>query len=110
MGALSTCPPTPTPTATPPQNPIQGDINCANGVNQDDFFLLLQFAAALSNGVTPESCPDLGDPEPLSGFPWGDVNCDNLVNITDALYVVGFKAGIALPQPLGCTPIGSAIT
>lgn len=100
-----------TPTGTPPVNPTQGDINCLDGVDDVDAWLLLLFAAGLDDGETPGSCLDLGDPESNSGFPWGDVNCDNAVNAIDALYLVAYEAGVVLPPAAGnCFPIGNMMT
>jgi hypothetical protein len=86
-------------------------VNCDGNVLENDAVLLLAFAALLSDGVTPGACPDIGDPESISGFDWGDVNCDGLVNAEDALYDLAYRAGIALPQNAqNCFSIGSLIT
>jgi CSLREA domain-containing protein len=103
-----TPPPTPTPTATP-SGLTQGDVNCDNQVNQDDFFFLLQFAAEIIDGTTPGACPDLGSALPAGGIPdfWGDVNCDDAVNAVDALHVLAFP-DIELPHP-DCRDIGQSL-
>jgi hypothetical protein len=102
---------TPTPTPTGSATHKQGDFNCDGAVNETDYDFLLLYVAGLNSGVTPGSCPNLGDPEATSGFPWGDVNCDGHVDLIDVLYIVAFKAGISLPLVAGnCFPIGQAMT
>lgn len=100
----------PTPTATAGPARTQGDVNCLDGVTYDDVWLLLEYAAALIDGVTPGTCLDLGDPESNSGFPWGDLNCDGAVNAIDALHIVAFQAGIFLPVEGDCIAIGDPMT
>jgi hypothetical protein len=99
---------TPTPTQGPPQT--QGDINCVNGVNQDDILLLIRYAAGIISGNTPGNCLDIGDPQSSGQFEWGDVNCNHVINAQDVLYLVAYRAGISLPVPGPCIPIGSGIT
>jgi hypothetical protein len=109
--ATATSSPTPTATATVSATRTQGDFNCDGSVNDVDYDFLLLYVAGLNSGVTPGSCPNLGDPEATSGFPWGDVNCDGHVDLIDVLYIVAFKAGISLPPVAGnCFPIGQAMT
>ncbi len=92
----------------------QGDIDCNDFINLDDFQFLLKHAAesnGLHDGATPsELCPDLGQPDGISGFGWGDLNCDGFVDAVDALYELVYLSGaMQLPQMSGCTPIGQPI-
>lgn len=106
-----TATPTPSPTATPTPGPLVfGNINCDDELDELDFMLLLLVAGELDDGTQPAPCPDVGEQEPLSGYPWGDVNCDGLVDALDALYIVAHMAGVDLPA-LGspCTAIGSVL-
>jgi hypothetical protein len=98
--------PSPTPTGAPQR--IQGDVNCDSVVDEDDFELLLSYAAELDDGVQPPPCIDLG--ATAFGFPWGDVNCDGNVNALDALFVLAYAAGVPLPTPGSCTPLGDTFT
>jgi hypothetical protein len=103
--------PSPTPAGTPSSNLIQGDVNCDGFVDQEDFQLLIEFAAGLNDGTQPDPCPDLGEASPAGAgdHAWGDVNCDGVVNALDALYVLAHTADIELPHE-GCPAIGSTLT
>jgi hypothetical protein len=86
-------------------------VNCDGVVDDEDFRLLIQYAAGLFDGVTQGGCLDLGDPEVNSGFAWGDVNCDGVVDAIDALYLVAYLAGIFLDPVAGnCFTIGTVMT
>jgi hypothetical protein len=99
-----------TPSASAAPNLIQGDVNCDGQVDEDDFFLLIEFSAGLFDGETAGSCPDLEADEPMTGFPWADVNCDGVVNVIDSLFVIAFLADVHLPQAIGnCFDLGTTI-
>ncbi|MEO8458564.1 MAG: choice-of-anchor Q domain-containing protein, partial [Chloroflexota bacterium] len=108
-----TASPTPTgPTATPIPNPTQGDVNCDGNVDEFDFGDLIGFAAGLNDGLEPEGCLNLTDPESNSGFGWGDVNCDTHVDALDALFVLEYTADLhtLVPAAQNCFPIGDVMT
>ena len=102
--------PTPSPSPTPGPQLTQGDINCDDAIDNDDFVFLMEYAAGLDDGTQSDPCPDLDEALPAGNgaHPWGDVNCDEDVNAVDALYVLAHKAGIELSHP-GCTAIGQTL-
>jgi hypothetical protein len=104
--------PTPSPSSTLPAGRIQGDVNCDGHIDLADFELILRFAAGLNEGITPGSCPDLGQPGTggAAAYEWGDLNCDRVVSAADALFVLAFTSGIKLrPIAPSCTAIGDSL-
>jgi hypothetical protein len=70
-----------------------GDVNCDSGVDAVDALFILRAVAQ----IEPEAhCINLGD-----------VDCDLALDAVDSLGVLRFVAGIPLPPPPGCRPIGS---
>lgn len=68
---------------------------------------MIQFSAGLIGGQQLAPCPDLGEPEPISGDGWADVNCDGVVDALDALYIIAFDADVTLPLSNGvCVTVG----
>jgi tol-pal system beta propeller repeat protein TolB len=86
--------PTPTPVPTLAPN-VQGNTDCANGVNATDMLNIVASIASLATLPCPENA---------------DVTCDAAIGLLDALdigrWLVG--AGSILPPPIGCRPIGEA--
>lgn len=74
-----------------------------------DFVFLIEFAAEVNDGTTPDACPDVGGALPAGGVSdvWGDVDCSDVVDARDALAVLGFP-DFELPHP-GCRDIGQAL-
>jgi hypothetical protein len=102
----------PTPTHTPTDILRQGDVDCDGQVNEPDFMLLLEFIAELTEGQQSAPCPDVNEPEPITGFGWGDVNCDEAIDALDALFIALFKAGVETPEPAdpSCFAMGNVLT
>ncbi len=108
--ATATATPVHTPTGTPSDTLVQGDVNCDGDVDEDDMTLLLEYFAELTGGEQDAPCPDLNEPEALSGDPWGDLNCDGDIDGLDALLVLLFEADLELPDPVfGCFQVGDTI-
>ena len=116
--ATTTAPPTASPTDTPPVTPtptpgptlVQGDVNCDGNIDEEDMTLLLEYFAELTGGEQDAPCPDLNEPEALSGDPWGDLNCDGDIDGLDAILVILFMADLELPDPVfGCFQVGNTI-
>jgi predicted outer membrane repeat protein len=86
----------------------QGDVNCDGAIDGADMTLLLEYTADLDGGQQDAPCPDVNEPELLSGFNWGDVNCDGTIDGLDALFVILFAALLETPEPAdpGCAPVG----
>ncbi len=76
---------------------VQGDVNCANGINSVDALLVLRHSAGLPANAP---CMDLA----------GNTNCDAGINAIDALRILRFAASLPNGVPAGCTAIGQPIT